>query len=227
MTKDSGIWLFGYGSLLFKPPLHHLEIHKDFKRFDGHTTGFIRRFWQSSYDNRGTPEFKGRVVTIIPAGSVAENSQFQEDVSQYELAHLTEEERALLFSDSSKLHDELKVHGCVYYIPPEHAAEASEYLDFREKDGYDKQVVEFRIDTPDDPILMGRDTVECIVYIGKEDNESFVGPERPEKTAGIIKTAVGDSGPNDEYLLLLIDALAEIGVNDRYLTHLKSFILSD
>lgn len=224
MTQDTGIWLFGYGSLLFKPPLHHLEIHKAFRRFDGHSTGFVRRFWQSSYDNRGTPEFKGRVVTIIPSESIACNEKFQEDVSQYELAHLSHEERQRLFENEDQLRNELKVNGCVYYIPPEHAQEASEYLDFREKDGYDKQIVEFHVNDSSDPIFNGSDLVKCVVYVGTEDNESFIGPEAPEKTASIIKIAHGDSGANDEYLLLLLDDLERIGVQDLYLSHLKSLI---
>lgn len=69
---DGGFWLFGYGSLIWKPDVP----------FDARTPArlhhWTRRFWQGSHDHRGTPASPGRVVTLVEAaGAVCDGVAFR------------------------------------------------------------------------------------------------------------------------------------------------------
>jgi len=106
--------VFGYGSLIFKPPPPPFVL----KQQPGFVKGYVRRFAQMSHDHRGTPENPGRVVTLI----------HKEDWDHY--------------SASDAFPNEDTVWGIAYTIDPEHEKEARAYLDHREKDGYTLETVD-------------------------------------------------------------------------------------
>jgi cation transport regulator ChaC len=59
-TRVNDVWIFGYGSLLFRPGFDFVE------RVTAWAHGWERRFFQGSPDHRGVPESLGRVVTLVP-----------------------------------------------------------------------------------------------------------------------------------------------------------------
>lgn len=80
------LWLFGYGSLIYKADFPYLE------RKPARIFNWSRRFWQGSHDHRGTPDKPGRVVTLIESqGAVCEGMAYL--ITPQEFAHLDYREK--------------------------------------------------------------------------------------------------------------------------------------
>jgi cation transport regulator ChaC len=86
-----GTWIFGYGSLIFRPGFEYLEARW------ASVEGWQRKFWQASPDHRGTPSAPGRVATLIQTPGVhcwGRAYRIADESSEEILARLDHREKA-------------------------------------------------------------------------------------------------------------------------------------
>lgn len=113
------VWLFGYGSLMFKVDFPYLE-----KR-EASIEGWSRRSWQGSHDHRGTPEAPGRVLTLIEeAGAVCEGLAYRVSPETFEHLDFREKNGYLRFFAPLTFKDSLHepAEALVYVAAPGNAA---------------------------------------------------------------------------------------------------------
>jgi len=198
-TTDSAIQpyvVFGYGSLIFKPPQHVKSQSPGFLK------GYVRRFAQASHDHRGTPERPGRVVTLI------------------------HKEEWDVFSSADPFPDDDIVWGVAYEIDPDYAAEVRDYLDYREKDGYTLEEIDIYgyehgqenvvfhgaycyVGKSDNPSFIGSEPIEQL----SQHIWHSVGPSGPNKEyvyrlADAVRSLAPES--HDSHLFALETRLREL-----------------
>jgi len=122
MTTADTVWIFGYGSLIWKADFAFLE------RRPARVHGWARRFWQGSHDHRGTPEAPGRVVTLIAEpGAVCAGMAYRITHDVFE--HLDHREKngyervpILIEFDAPEFEGGAAIDGLVYIADPENHA---------------------------------------------------------------------------------------------------------
>jgi cation transport protein ChaC len=111
------VWLFGYGSLIFKADFPYVERRPAF------ITGWMRRFWQGSHDHRGTEKSPGRVVTLIPqAGAVCAGMAYLIAPEVFDHLDYREKNGYLRFTTEMTFDDGSSAEGLVYVATEENAA---------------------------------------------------------------------------------------------------------
>jgi cation transport regulator ChaC len=120
MDKFDGhhrVWLFGYGSLIFKADFPFIE------RRPASIGGWTRRFWQGSHDHRGTEAAPGRVVTLVPEeGAICAGMAYL--ITPEVFAHLDHREKNGYLRLAIEIHfdDGGSEEGLVYIATEDNAA---------------------------------------------------------------------------------------------------------
>lgn len=120
MDKFDGhesVWLFGYGSLIYKADFPFIE------RRPASIRDWTRRFWQGSHDHRGTPEAPGRVATLVPQPG-ARCAGMAYLITPEVFAHLDYREKNgyLRFATEMEFDDGSSAEGLVYIATADNAA---------------------------------------------------------------------------------------------------------
>ena len=111
------IWLFGYGSLIYKVDFPFLEQRPAAIR------GWARRFWQGSHDHRGTPEAPGRVVTLIEQpDAVCRGVAYRVSPNVFEYLDVREKNGYLRLSTTLTFDDGSHAEGLVYIATEDNEA---------------------------------------------------------------------------------------------------------
>ena len=130
-SDTDSVWVFGYGSLIYKADFPYLE------RLPATIRGWQRRFWQGSHDHRGTPEAPGRVVTLVPsAGAPCAGMAYLIEPEVFAHLDYREKNGYLRFETTLELHGREPVSGTVYiatednhaFLGPASATEIAEHI---------------------------------------------------------------------------------------------------
>ena len=168
-AEANGVWVFGYGSLIWRPDIPYREKRVAWVR------GWTRRFWQGSHDHRGVAHAPGRVVTLVPEPGAS-------------------------------------CGGMAYFVGAAEMGGTWDELDYREKNGYRREVVrlEFRDGEADGA-----------VYVAPVGNRAWLGPAPfPDMAAQILRSA-GPSGANIDYMRQLAGELRRLGIEDDHVFGLE------
>ncbi|KAH7408079.1 ChaC-like protein [Phaeosphaeria sp. MPI-PUGE-AT-0046c] len=200
--NNDDFWLFGYGSLIWKPPPHYDQ------RVPGYIEGYVRRFWQ--VDHRGTPEAPGRVATLIDKAhweTLTDHHESTERVwgAAYHIpSHHVAAVRAYL--------DIREINGYSIQFTPFHpaastVATATSTPSPSPSDESTNPVTGIVASTTTSVSHSDPAPIKCLVYIGLPSNPQFLGPQDPDELARHILQSRGPSGENREYLFMLEEAL--------------------
>lgn len=159
-------WVFGYGSLMWRPGFAHTETRR------ARLLGYRRTLCIRSHVYRGTPERPGLVLGLERGGSCL---------------------------------------GLAFRVPLAASDEVMAYLRARE------QVTSVYLERRLPVRLDGDGTVEAVAYVADRAHAQYAGGLDVEAAARAVCGAVGEAGPNEDYVLNTIEHLRALGIRDRWL----------
>lgn len=231
IANNAEIWLFGYGSLCWRPGFNYSE------RRLGILPNYARRFYQYSTDHRGTDDYPGLVATLLPTSHQDYHPQ------QYQQQLENEDQHGKF----QQLYNH-QIDSCVgvcFLLNRHEVKTILSYLDHREKNGYTAVITdihtlqqtntvlnessnsnlnqhkEFKLDSSEPGKIV---TVKAISWFATDENEFYSRHLDDKIIAERINKAVGPSGPNIDYLSNLHQFMTDTNCEDIHLNTIMSHI---
>lgn len=116
MSKDEDLWVFGYGSLMWRPGFDYVSRHQ------ARIAGYHRAFCVYSHHHRGTPEKPGLVLGLTRGGSCrGVLYQVARQNADETIAYLREREQVTLVYrevqvPAVRLTDNTRIHRVLTYV---------------------------------------------------------------------------------------------------------------
>ena len=169
MQQYSPHWVFGYGSLIWRPGFDYVRAVPALLR------GAHRSLCIYSHRHRGTPDRPGLVFGLLRGGSC---------------------------------------RGVAFEVGRERWPQVYDYLREREMDrGVYREARR--------PIELGDGaTVTALAFMVDERHAQYAGRLEIAEQVRLVRSGVGESGPNHEYVLATARHLKRLGIHDKYLDEL-------
>lgn len=172
--SEGDLWIFGYGSLMWRPGFDHLERQRALVR------GRHRSLCVWSWHHRGSQTAPGLVMGLDRGGACV---------------------------------------GIAYRVAGHLAAEVRAYLDARERVTPVYLATDVRLRLAD-----GRQ-VSALTYTVDRANPQYAGRLDVATAVATVRSAVGHSGRNPDYVRETAAHLREIGVNDPFMQAVATALL--
>ncbi|MEO9613953.1 MAG: gamma-glutamylcyclotransferase [Nitratireductor sp.] len=159
-------WVFGYGSLMWRPGFAHVETQR------ARLHGYRRALCVRSFVHRGTPARPGLVLGLDRGGSCI---------------------------------------GLAFRVPGDLRQEVLDYLRARElvTHVYLERVL---------PVTFASGARgEALCYVVDRAHDQYAGRLDAAHAAAAVCGAVGQSGPNEDYVLNTVEHLEALGIRDHWL----------
>lgn len=166
-------WVFGYGSLIWRPGFAYLRAERALVR------GVHRRLCIYSHLHRGTAERPGLVFGLERGGACA---------------------------------------GMAFQVSPDQWAEVHAYLRERE------QTTGVYLETHRPVRLASGETVSALTFVADPAHVQYAGRLSIEDQFALVEGAVGQAGPNIDYVVNTAEHLRDMGIADRQVQALVRLI---
>ena len=212
--KKQELHIFGYGSLCWNPGSpNEVLANPKVQRKVAKAIGWKRCWCQRSTDHRGDVSFPGLVCTLLSDEEISNIKKLQQ--KEVECTYNNndddddddddDDEGGYQSSPSTTMENKKEfsmTEGVLYTIPPDLVEQCLAELDFREKGGYARDVINVVVEDEEDGISSPSQYQKALLYRGTPDNPAFSKRALLDMTyaASIMAVAVGPSGRNDEYL---------------------------